>query len=153
MQANFLPAVPSWLILIGSLALLALATFYLAGRARLVSAPSDYDELRELYEPIVRLSMTLLVVGTVLGIVLATRLDRRGDVLHFGIAAGTGALAALGCLCISIGASPKRSWNQYRHYQDMYRSGYTLPSGADIWLLSGLVLWGIVELWAVIYGT
>ncbi len=153
MNANLLSRVPSWLILVGSLAFLALTAYYLVGRAPLVSAPRDYDDLRKRYEPIARLTTTSLIVGTALGIILGLRLDPKGDSIHFGIAAGTGSVTALCCLWVSMQASSERSWAQFRHYQDMCRGKYALPASADLWLLVGLVAWGIIELWAIVRGT
>jgi hypothetical protein len=153
MRSTFFSAVPSWLVLVLSLSILALAAFYLVGRARPEGAPADYDELRRRYEPVVRLTTTFLIVGIVLGLVLGIQLDHRQHGLHFGIGAGTGALAALCYLSLALGSSSERSWGQYLHYQGMYRRQYVLPPVADVLLLLLLVAWGIYGVVAVLLGT
>jgi hypothetical protein len=153
MNANFLSRVPNWLVLAGGLGFLALAAYYLVGRAPPASAPANFEVLRKRYEPVARLATTCQIVGTALGIVIGLRLNPKSDALHFGVAAGTGAAAALGCLWLSIWARAGRSWTQYREYQDTYRGKYALPARADIWVLVGLMVWGVIDLWATARGT
>ena len=153
MRAVLISAVPSWLVLTGALLVLAISTYVLVARARPPSPSTDYNALRQCYEPVVRLTTTILIVGMVLGVVVGAKLDVASHRMHFGIAAGAGELAALCFLCIAIGCSSNRSWSEYGHYQNKYRGRYALPGTADIWVLVGFVIWGTIDLWTVIAGT
>jgi hypothetical protein len=152
MHGPFFPGLPSWVLLLAVSALIVLIAVFAPGpRAPPPRAPADYDRLRELYEPVERLTGAAFCLGVFWGFALGLELDYRR--LHYGLAAGTAGLMATGSLALSIRMKPERSLREYLRYGDLHHAGpLRLPAITYIYLLVGFITWGVISLALLAFG-